>query len=208
MGQLPRGRYQQKQWDARHAAILEALDQLSGERGFANVTMDDLADRVGISKATLYQHFESKDAMLAELMLGHEDAFLASLDAIAEQPPVEQLKHIMRTIYHGHITPLRGLVSLGEGEALPVFRSSPQLMARHDQIIARLARIIREGQADSSIAPDLDVHTIVLAMLALSRVTLGQYQMPAIQEHLSPQEVQIDQMLLLFERAIRPARPD
>ena len=81
-------------------------------------------------------------------------------------------------------------------------------MARHDQIIARLARIIREGQADGSIAPDLDVHTIVLAMLALSRVTLGQYQMPAIQEHLSPQEVQIDQMLLLFERAIRPARPD
>lgn len=205
---MPRGRYQQKQWDARHAAIFEALEQLSGERGFSNVTMDDLADRVGISKATLYQHFESKDAMLVELMARHEDAFIATLDAIADQPPVEQLKHIMRTIYQGHITPLRGLVSLGEDEALPVFRSNPHLIARHDQIIAGLGRIIRQGQADGSIALDLDAHTMILAMLALSRVAPDRYQTPALREDRLPHEAQIDQMILLFERAIRSSVPD
>ncbi len=83
---MPRGRYQQQQWEARRSAILHALEQLSGERGFSNVTMDDLADRVGISKATLYQHFESKEAMLVELMASHEDAFIASLEAMAGQP--------------------------------------------------------------------------------------------------------------------------
>ncbi|MCZ7679417.1 MAG: TetR/AcrR family transcriptional regulator [Sandaracinaceae bacterium] len=84
---MPRGRYQQKQWDARHAAILEALEQLSDQRGFSNVTMDDLADQIGISKATLYQHFESKDAMLVELMASHEDAFIALLDAMGISRP-------------------------------------------------------------------------------------------------------------------------
>ena len=201
---MPRGRYQQQQWEARRSAILHALEQLSGERGFSNVTMDDLADRVGISKATLYQHFESKEAMLVELMASHEDAFIASLEAMAGQPPVAQLKHIMRTIYQGHITPLRGLVSLGEDEALPVFRSNPRLIERHDQIIAGLTRIIHQGQADGSIAPDLDAHTIILAMLALSRLTPGQYQTPAIRQHALPEDAQIEQMLVLFERAIRP----
>ncbi|MCZ7679416.1 MAG: hypothetical protein M5U28_11895 [Sandaracinaceae bacterium] len=99
-------------------------------------------------------------------------------------------------------------MSLGEDEALPVFRSNPHLIARHDQIIAGLATIIRQGQADSSIAPDLDAHTVILAMLALSQVAPGRYQTPAIQEHLLPHDAQIDQMLLLFERAIRPAGPD
>ena len=57
---MPRGRYQQKQWDQREDVILAALETLSAARGFSQVTMDDLADAVGISKATLYQHFEKE----------------------------------------------------------------------------------------------------------------------------------------------------
>ena len=77
---MPRGRYQQQQWETRETAILDALETLATERGFAQVTMDDLADAVGISKATLYQHFDSKDMMLVSVMARHTQQFIDWLE--------------------------------------------------------------------------------------------------------------------------------
>jgi TetR/AcrR family transcriptional regulator, regulator of autoinduction and epiphytic fitness len=201
---MPRGRYQQKQWEDRQAAILDALERLATERGFAAVTMDDVADAVGISKATLYQHFESKDAMLVELMAQHEDQFIAWVEQTAGQRPVERLLHMMRHLMEGHISPLRGLVSLGREDVLPIFNRTEALVSRHDQIIALFTGIIQQGQADGSIASDLVPHEIIGAMLALSNISMGQYEPPECNRELNARTGHADQMLLLFARSLRP----
>jgi TetR/AcrR family transcriptional regulator, cholesterol catabolism regulator len=38
--------------------------------GVKSVTMDDIASELGISKKTIYQHYEDKDAIVHQLMLG------------------------------------------------------------------------------------------------------------------------------------------
>lgn len=38
--------------------------------GVKSVTMDDIARELGISKKTIYQHFEDKDAIVYQLMIG------------------------------------------------------------------------------------------------------------------------------------------
>ena len=38
--------------------------------GVKSVTMDDIASELGISKKTIYQHFEDKDAIVHQLMMG------------------------------------------------------------------------------------------------------------------------------------------
>lgn len=199
-----RGRYQQLQWEQREEAILEALRTLSAERGFSAVTMDTLADAVGISKATLYQHFNSKDALLAALLAQQIDRFNAWLESAGGRPPVEQLREAMRALMGGHFTPLRGLVSVGREEALPVFYNTPALIERHEQILAALAAIIRQGQADGSIAADLSPYVVISAMLALSGVTLEESAGPGYRAALAAHPDHTDQMLALFERAIRP----
>jgi AcrR family transcriptional regulator len=199
---VPRGRYQQKQWEDRQAAILETLEKLSTERGFANVTMDDVSDAVGISKATLYQHFQSKDAMLVHLLAQHEDHFLDWLTQTDDQPPLDRLRQIMQQLMDGHIMPLRGLFSLSQDEVLPVFRSSEDLMQRHDQIVDKLSSIIRQGQAESVIAADLIPESVIGAMLALSSVSMGSYEPPTCADQI--RQTYREQMILLFERAIRP----
>jgi AcrR family transcriptional regulator len=201
---MPRGRYQQKQWEDRQAAILVALEQLSHAQGFAAVTMDEVAETVGISKATLYQHFESKDAMLIALMARHEDQFIAQVTATAGQPPVARLRATMQVLMDGPISPLRGLVSLGRDEILPIFRASADLMARHDQIIALLTAIVQQGQAEGSIAPDLAPHTVISAMIALSNVSMGDYEPPECNRAQFAQDSYAGQMLKLFERSLRP----
>ena len=46
--------------------ILEAAAELFKQHGFKNVTMDDLARRAGISKKTLYLHFQNKADVVSQ----------------------------------------------------------------------------------------------------------------------------------------------
>lgn len=200
---VPRGRYQQKQWEDRQAAILDALEALSTERGFANVTMDDVANEVGISKATLYQHFDSKDSMLVHLMAQHEDRFIAWLDSTSDQPPVERLRQTMRHLMEGRVFSLRGLVRLGREDVVPIFRRSPDLVERHDQIVQMLTAIVAQGQAEGTIAPDLTPLAVISAMLTLSNVSMGGYE-PSGCSAATDHEGCAEQMIVLFERAIHP----
>lgn len=50
--------------------VLEAARALFLARGYGAVSMDAVAQRAGVSKATLYAHFQSKDALFATMMDG------------------------------------------------------------------------------------------------------------------------------------------
>ncbi|MBF9031608.1 TetR family transcriptional regulator [Rhodobacterales bacterium HKCCE3408] len=51
--------------------ILAAAHQMFFRQGFARVTMSDIASAAGLTKRTLYHHFDSKDSLL-EAMLEHQ----------------------------------------------------------------------------------------------------------------------------------------
>lgn len=52
----------------RHGLILEHATDVFGTRGYHNVSMDDIAEAAGISKALVYQHFDSKDELYLAVM--------------------------------------------------------------------------------------------------------------------------------------------
>jgi TetR/AcrR family transcriptional regulator, ethionamide resistance regulator len=54
--------------DARELAILSTAEQLLEERGFANISVDDLAKGAGLSRPTFYFYFPSKEAVLLSLL--------------------------------------------------------------------------------------------------------------------------------------------
>lgn len=67
-------------------AILDATDHLLTRFGYKKMTIDDLAQEVGIGKGSVYLHFESKE----EIALSHIDRIIErlkrSLTAIAARP--------------------------------------------------------------------------------------------------------------------------
>jgi AcrR family transcriptional regulator len=65
----------------RRRDILTAARQEFFERGFHQPTVDDVAARAEISKGTIYLYFESKEGILAHLLLEGLDLLLAHMVA-------------------------------------------------------------------------------------------------------------------------------
>jgi AcrR family transcriptional regulator len=57
----------------RSAQLLEVAEQVFAERGFRLASMDEIADRAGITKPVLYDHFGSKDGLLAAVVESARD---------------------------------------------------------------------------------------------------------------------------------------
>jgi AcrR family transcriptional regulator len=54
---------------SRHSQILDVAAQLFAQRGFHGVSVGDIGRAVGVSGPALYKHFDSKDAVLAEMLV-------------------------------------------------------------------------------------------------------------------------------------------
>jgi AcrR family transcriptional regulator len=66
---------------SRREEILRAAAELFAQRGFHGVSMDDIGAAVGISGPALYRHFASKEAILAELLVGISEVLLDEAQA-------------------------------------------------------------------------------------------------------------------------------
>lgn len=56
----------------RYELILGSAIEVLGARGYHNVSMEDIAEAAGVSKALVYQHFESKDEMYLEVLRAYQ----------------------------------------------------------------------------------------------------------------------------------------
>jgi AcrR family transcriptional regulator len=84
--------------EVRREEILAAtLDEVV-VRGLAHVRVGDVADALGVSRALVFYHFETKEALLAAALEHAVDRDLARLDATSARDPdaVQRLRHVLR----------------------------------------------------------------------------------------------------------------
>ena len=89
--------FKEQMHQAREEAILQATCRLLGEKAYDAMTMDDVANAVGIAKASLYKHFASKEELCCAAMvqiLGKVQAFLDTVPA--ELAPQDKLRALVR----------------------------------------------------------------------------------------------------------------
>ena len=85
----------------REAQMLEAARALFAERGFAAVTMDDVAAEVGVTKPLLYTYFGNKDRLFLACMEPAAEALVATVVEAAEQAesPADGLRLAVRAFF-------------------------------------------------------------------------------------------------------------
>ncbi|MGW6279176.1 TetR/AcrR family transcriptional regulator [Kribbella sp. NPDC055071] len=87
----------QKRSGRRRAEILEAAMAVFGERGYANGSLQDIADRVGMTHAGVLHHFGSKEQLLIALLEYRDDADVAELEGHIAPRGAPLLEHLVET---------------------------------------------------------------------------------------------------------------
>ncbi len=158
----------------RENEILRAGEQLLVSRGYRAMSMDDIADEVGISKATLYQHFASKEDLAAAILIGHLERFVEYLERgpLPDEPPIAYLDRIMRVIVmhrYSSGAPLAG------GAGTSDLDIAKRMMAREDfaditgKIFTSIEQVIRQAQQAGQLDPQLTPALAVQMMFGLAQ---------------------------------------
>src|SRR3954470_3773830 len=86
----------------REAQLIAVAEATFAERGFKSVSMDEIAERAQISKPVLYDHFGSKDGLLAAVVIRirteMREVIEQALTGVSE--PDEALWVGLRTYFH------------------------------------------------------------------------------------------------------------
>jgi len=92
--------------------ILAAAVEMVGAEGLRSLSMDDLADRAGVSRATVYRVFPGKSALLMGLIQGYSplEPVIRLLVERGEEPPEVLMPELARTAY-------RAVYGAGENRA-------------------------------------------------------------------------------------------
>ena len=89
--------FKKQQFEAREEAILDAVNKLLSDRGYDLMTMDDVADAVGVAKGSLYKHFSSKEKLAAAVMTRLLSQTVEVLDQMpAVWSAIKRLEEILR----------------------------------------------------------------------------------------------------------------
>ena len=151
----------------REDAIVASVNRLLGEKGFDAMTVDEVAADVGIAKASLYKHFESKEELAAAAMVRVLDQaldFIARLEADTAATPLAQLKAVARWAMQVQLA--------GEMPSLPAQNSAlrsalaahgvylDRLVAVSDKLGAWITAAQQAGQISAELPPELVLYTL------------------------------------------------
>jgi AcrR family transcriptional regulator len=153
----------------RDRQILEAAAQMFHERGYADTSVQDVANAVGLLKGSLYYYIESKEDLLFRVLQDVHAQAKQILDAVPEMdvPPLERLAAYVR----GHIE-----FNLRNIEKVAVYyHDFAQLKPeRRAEIVTTRKRyeefvigLIEEAQAEGEVDPELDAHVAAYSVLGM-----------------------------------------
>jgi AcrR family transcriptional regulator len=157
--------FKKQQFEAREEAILDAVNKLLSEKGFDLMTMDDVADEVGVAKGSLYKHFSSKEKLAAAAMSRLLTQTLETLDKFpTEWSAGRKLEEILRwTLQHRlrggvpHLPSTRGALQ----RSLMMNLEYLALALRANKRFYELAALARKaGEINPQISDEVVVYTL------------------------------------------------
>jgi AcrR family transcriptional regulator len=169
--------------EARPQELLDAALALFVEKGFAATRADEVAQRAGVSKGTLYLYYPSKEELLKAVIAHYLSARIAAGAALAAAHTglvAPRLREMLPAMWRELLdSPASGVFKLVVTEV----RNFPEIAAFYAREVvepahAVLGGLIRRGIAQGefrAVEVDDAVHSLVLPliMLCLHRHSLG-----------------------------------
>ena len=183
----------------REQEILLTAARHINAHGYSRLNMDEVAEDVGVSKPTLYQHFKSKDEMVIGTMIESADQLLAHMESHEDEAPLIRLEKTMRYLLDSHL----------QTDVFPAtFVHEPTLMTheRYQDLIQRrrtvgdaLESIFKTGQTQGQIPESIPSIVLTSSLFAMVGVLRSREVMPHDQ---TPPEAIAEGIVQLFLHGI------
>lgn len=150
----PWGRGRAAQRELKREAVLRTAAQLFNEKGYLASTLDEVAERLNVSKPTVYYYVDSKDAILFECVRTGLEMLQAAIREVdtAGGRAIDKLHAAMRQ-YARIVTMDFGMCVIRVGEDPLPPESRHKLRSMKAAIDHEFRELIRQGIAEGSIAP-------------------------------------------------------
>jgi AcrR family transcriptional regulator len=136
--------------------LLSVAVRVFNERGYDGTSMEDLSQRLGISKSAIYHHVQSKDELLRLAMNRALDGLFVVVDETRrlEAGAIDKLEHLVRGSVNvlQRQAPYVTLLLRARGNT-EVERSALNRRRQFDRYVAEL---VRQAEADGDVRPDID----------------------------------------------------
>ena len=156
MPEMPNARsLKEKQRQEREQLILQVTEEVLLEKGYHEMSMDEIAARVGIAKGTLYLHFARKEDLVFALIDRELQVFQQTVEeAIAMDGTVQsRLAFIQRSMYLGLFGKRAHLLyALFNTADLRLVLGERHGAARK-QIASRIEMLLNEGKERGELDP-------------------------------------------------------
>jgi AcrR family transcriptional regulator len=140
-----------------HAAILRAALELAVSGGLAGLSMEAIAARAGVGKATIYRRWKSKEALLTEA--------IASIALTPEVPDTGSVRGDLETASAAAIGRLEPEAFRVVPRLMAEAGDDPELRAALDTALLRprraiIGEILRRGIDRGELRPDIDIELV------------------------------------------------
>lgn len=157
-------------------SLLRVAVTVFNERGYDGTSMEDLSQRLGISKSAIYHHVASKDALLRLAMDRALDGLFDALERTrrVDAPAIDKLEHLVRasvTVLQDRL-PYVTLLLRARGNT-EVERAALQRRRQFDRYVAGL---VRQAEADGDIRPDVDPATTARLLFGMVNSLIEWYR--------------------------------
>lgn len=138
-------------------AILDAAEELAAEVGVPGTNLQAVAKRAGVAVGTIYNHFEDRSELFAELFARRREELLETLDAATKSAAragfEAQLRSYVSTVF-SYFDTRRAFLRLaldGQAHKPPPVRKAGEAHNSMEQLTLRAERIVRAGVKEKRI---------------------------------------------------------
>jgi AcrR family transcriptional regulator len=149
------------------ARIIETAVRVFAEKGYHEATMEDVADRLGVSEGTIYLYFKSKRELFEAISdLGEHDVAEVLSKAEGSEDPVKTFFDLATDVYEQY-EPISGLIVELLAEASRDASLRKIVRNNFDTDHETMQKFLVELRKRGRIATETDVDSISMAILFL-----------------------------------------
>ncbi|MDS1269745.1 TetR/AcrR family transcriptional regulator [Lipingzhangella sp. LS1_29] len=154
---------------ARRRQLLTAAQEVFVAQGYHAAAMDDIAERAGVSKPVLYQHFPGKLDLYVALLEQHSEALVANQRAALES--TDDNRERVAASFRAYFD-----FVAGEGEAFRIvfesdLRNLPQVREKMEQTLIQCAELTSAVIRQDTNLSEEEAHLLGIGLVGMAETT-------------------------------------